>query len=77
MILFCKFQARYTDIQCINRYFGWYQDTGHTELIARQLTYDLQQWHNILGKPLIVSEYGADTIPGLHSVSVKQIKIDW
>ena len=27
----------HADIVGVNRYFGWYQDTGHTELIARQM----------------------------------------
>ncbi len=37
-ILLYNFQAKYTDIQCINRYYGWFQDTGHTEIIQMQVT---------------------------------------
>ena len=97
-------QAKFTDIQCINRYFGWYQDSGHTEVIQLQvgetifcwifkigcfwgrvalvgqkwcldfwhcffqLKDDLDSWYEVLKKPLIITEYGADTIPGLHTV---------
>jgi beta-glucuronidase len=35
---------------------------GHLELINRQLSYDLDGWFNKYNKPMIVSEYGADTI---------------
>ncbi|KAL3858069.1 hypothetical protein ACJMK2_012684 [Sinanodonta woodiana] len=56
----------YVDIILVNRYYGWYSDTGHTELIQRQLEYDFRQWHQKYAKPMILSEYGADTVPGLH-----------
>ena len=71
MDLFLTFihQAKYTDFQCINRYYGWYQDTGHLETISTQLSYDLENWYKILQKPIMVTEYGADTVPGLHMVS--------
>ncbi|KAK2141385.1 hypothetical protein LSH36_1110g00041 [Paralvinella palmiformis] len=59
--------AKYTDFQCINRYYGWYQDTGHTETIATHLSYDLDHWYKVLQKPIMVTEYGADTVPGLHA----------
>ncbi|KAK3595798.1 hypothetical protein CHS0354_025436 [Potamilus streckersoni] len=56
----------YVDIILVNRYYGWYSDTGHTELIQRQLEYDFRQWHQKYAKPMILSEYGADTVPGIH-----------
>ncbi|XP_048750857.2 beta-glucuronidase-like [Ostrea edulis] len=58
--------AQYNDILCINRYFAWYSDCSHTELINLQLTNDLKAFHTKFNKPIIVTEYGADTIPGLH-----------
>eukprot|EP01120_Amphizonella_sp_Union-15-10_P012278 TRINITY_DN5425_c0_g1_i1.p1 TRINITY_DN5425_c0_g1~~TRINITY_DN5425_c0_g1_i1.p1 ORF type:complete len:614 (+),score=93.28 TRINITY_DN5425_c0_g1_i1:58-1899(+) len=54
------------DVICVNRYYGWYTDTGHLELIQAQLTYDLNGWFSKYGKPVLVSEYGADTVPGIH-----------
>ena len=50
------------------RYFGWYSDTGHTELITRQTVNDLRHWHNVRKKPMVITEYGADTVAGLHQV---------
>lgn len=63
-----SYKAQYNDILCINRYFAWYSDCSHTELINLQLTNDLQAFHSKYSKPVIVTEYGADTIPGLHQV---------
>ena len=53
----------------MNRYFGWYQDSGHLETIKYKLPYDLNKWYEKYPKPYIISEYGADTVPGLHTVS--------
>ena len=62
-------QAKYVDILCINHYYAWYSDPGLTELIRRQVRYDLTNWHKTFRKPVIMSEYGADTIAGFHQVS--------
>ena len=48
------------------RYFAWYSDTGHTELIFRQMTNELRAWHRAKKRPILVTEYGADTVAGLH-----------
>lgn len=61
--------AQYVDIICVNHYYAWYSDMGHLEVIGLQLKYDLDNWHKIFKKPVILTEYGADTVPGLHSVS--------
>ena len=62
------FQAQYTDVLCINSYYSWYSDPGHTEVIHIHASNNLKQWHQTFNKPVIQSEYGADTIPGLHMV---------
>lgn len=59
--------GQFLDVICINRYFGWYSDTGHTELIAYQMINDVTAWHNKHLKPVIVTEYGAGSIAGLHT----------
>ncbi|KAH3883054.1 beta-glucuronidase-like [Dreissena polymorpha] len=58
--------VQFVDVILVNRYMAWYSDVSHTELIQRQLEYDLRGWHAKFNKPLIVSEYGADTIAGFH-----------
>ncbi|XP_037069999.1 beta-glucuronidase-like [Pollicipes pollicipes] len=54
------------DVVCANRYFGWYSDTGHTEVIELQSEHFFTLWHETFHKPVINSEYGADTVAGLH-----------
>lgn len=50
----------------IHRYYAWYSDSGQLEVIPYQLDADLQGFWAKYKKPIIVSEYGADTVPGLH-----------
>lgn len=59
------------DVICVNSYFSWYHDPGHLEVIPLQLTTQFENWYKAYQKPIIQSEYGADSVPGLHSVSVK------
>lgn len=59
---------QHIDVMCINRYHSWYSDPGHTELIEMQVVNELTPWHEHFRKPLIVSEYGADTIAGMHAL---------
>jgi len=58
--------SKFSDVILINRYFGWYLDTGHLPLIQAELKKDLVAWHEEYNKPVLIAEYGADTIPGLH-----------
>ena len=50
----------------LNQYFGWYLDIGHPELIDRQMRNKLDDWYGKFKKPIMVSEYGAETLPGTH-----------
>lgn len=58
--------TRTMDVVCINRYYGWYNLSG--DLAAAKYAFDIELdfWEKT-GKPLILSEYGADTLPGHHS----------
>jgi len=58
--------SQHFDVIAINRYFGWYSNPGHIELIHRQMLADLKNWHKARGKPVMVTEYGADTVAGIH-----------
>ena len=60
--------SQFFDVICINRYFGWYVGAGKIERIYPSLKADLIKWHEKYGKPVIVTEYGADTIAGLHKL---------
>jgi len=58
------------DVICLNRYYGWYESCGDLTLAESELEKDLQGWQQKYGKPMLVTEYGADTLAGLHSASV-------
>jgi beta-glucuronidase len=56
------------DVICINRYVAWYSDYGRLDQITDNIAQDLSNWRlTYPTKPVMVSEYGADTIPGLHN----------
>lgn len=58
--------TRTMDVVCINRYYGWYNLSGDLDAADIALNMELDFWEKI-GKPLMITEYGADTIEGLHS----------
>ena len=58
--------TQFMDVVMINRYYGWYSDSGHLEVVPYQLSYDLDNWYQVRKKPIMISEYGASTIDGFH-----------
>lgn len=57
------------DIIGFNRYNGWYSEPGKLEVIQPQLEVEAETWHQLHNKPVMILEYGADAMPGLHMVS--------
>jgi len=57
---------RTCDVICINRYWGWYMNGGQLDKGFTMLNRELDDLWDVLGKPIIVTEFGADTQPGLH-----------
>jgi beta-glucuronidase len=55
------------DVVCINRYYGWYTHSGQLEHAALALGRELDDLHRSFGKPIILTEFGADTLPGAHN----------
>jgi beta-glucuronidase len=60
--------SRFGDVLMLNRYYGWYVNTGDLRAAERAWEQELAGWVSE-GKPIIITEYGADTYPGLHSVT--------
>jgi beta-glucuronidase len=56
------------DVLMLNRYYGWYVHTGDLETAEIALEQELKAWSELYSKPIIITEYGADTMPGLHSL---------
>jgi beta-glucuronidase len=55
------------DVVCINRYYGWYTHAGQLAQGAEALAGELDALHETFGKPIIITEFGADTLPGAHN----------
>lgn len=57
-----------SDVFCLNRYYGWY--FGGPDFIGpeRALRAELDGWAKY-GKPVIFTEYGADTVMGMHEAT--------
>ncbi len=57
------------DVIALNRYYGWYVDSGDLETAGEHLFEELSKWQELYPqKPIIITEYGADTVAGLHDV---------
>ena len=57
-----------SDIICLNRYYGWYSDAPDLTVSERKLRAELAEWKKC-GKPIMFTEYGADTIMGMHDTT--------
>ncbi|XP_025410641.1 beta-glucuronidase isoform X1 [Sipha flava] len=58
--------GQHLDIIGFNRYSAWYTLPGHTEIIKSRVEDEATKWHVKHNKPVFMTEYGADTMPGLH-----------
>ena len=59
------------DIIAINRYYGWYTESGRVEEGAAIFGRELDTLHASFGKPILVTEFGVDTLPGCHSAEAE------
>lgn len=57
----------FCDVVCLNRYNGWYTQSGDISEGIRQLSDDLDAINQKYAKPLILTEFGADAISGWHA----------
>jgi beta-glucuronidase len=55
------------DLICVNRYYGWYAESGDLATAERELEAELRAWAG-RGRPIVVTEFGADALPGLHAL---------
>ncbi len=54
------------DVICLNRYYGWYLYGGDLALAQKAFACEMEHWKKT-GKPVMLTEYGADTVAGLHN----------
>ena len=57
-----------SDVFCLNRYYGWYTCGADLQAAEKMCREELEFW-NSLGKPFMYTEYGADTVMGLHDTT--------
>jgi len=57
---------KHFDVICVNRYYGWYSEPGQLDLACELLDKDLENCFQTYKKPIMVTEFGADAIPGMH-----------
>jgi beta-glucuronidase len=57
----------YCDVVCLNRYNGWYSQCGQLEQGCALLSAELDAVHAAYPKPMLLTEFGADTVAGHHA----------
>jgi beta-glucuronidase len=57
----------FVDVVCLNRYCGWYSQSGQIDLGLAYLDREIELIHKLYPKPFILAEFGTDTIPGHHA----------
>jgi beta-glucuronidase len=55
------------DVFGVNRYYGWYAMGGRLDEGVKALGPELDGLHQRFGKPIVITEFGADTLAGHHS----------
>jgi beta-glucuronidase len=55
------------DVVCVHRYNGWYMQSGQLALALEDLEQNLDQLYERCGKPIMITEFGADTLAGMHA----------
>ena len=60
--------APLADVICLNRYWGWYEDHFDLPNARLHLEKELKGWTDKYNVPIIITEYGADTLAGGHSI---------
>ncbi|QCX33671.1 beta-glucuronidase [Caloramator sp. E03] len=58
------------DVLALNRYYGWYISGGEIECAKRLIQMELEKLQKMYPeKPIMFTEYGADTIAGFHETT--------
>ncbi|MEL6611486.1 MAG: beta-glucuronidase [Bacteroidota bacterium] len=60
------------DFVSLNRYYGWYSEPGQLDRGLARLEAELDDIAEAHGKPIMLTEFGADTVAGLHATTMVQ-----
>ncbi|XP_030751685.1 beta-glucuronidase-like isoform X2 [Sitophilus oryzae] len=58
--------SEFVDIVSFNRYNAWYSNEGNLDLVIENVVNEATSWNTVYNKPVIMQEYGGDTMAGLH-----------
>lgn len=58
--------SHFVDIVSFNRYNAWYSEAGNLDVVTEHVMSEATSWHQKFQKPVIMQEYGGDTMEGLH-----------
>ncbi|MCK6488660.1 MAG: beta-glucuronidase [Planctomycetes bacterium] len=63
----CRVQ-QLVDFVCVSRYYGWYHNPGDLDPAVVQgcLLNELDAWRERFGQPVLMLEFGADAVAGMH-----------
>jgi len=64
--------VKHFDILCLNIYRGWYDLPGQLDKAAQAVSADLDKMYELHKKPIIMTEFGADAIAGMHYEPARQ-----
>ncbi len=56
-----------SDVVFLNAYPGWYRDPGRLDAAGPALADALDRVYERYGKPVVITEFGADALPGSHA----------
>ena len=56
------------DVICVNRYYGWYIFSGDLDAAVQAMDEEMKYFEGFK-KPLMITEYGADAVSGVHSAA--------
>lgn len=59
--------AQYYDLLGVNKYYGWYHETGDIDGSLGKLEENLLAFHREFNCPILLGEFGADAVAGIHS----------
>lgn len=58
---------KHFDFVSLNRYYGWYEQAARLDEGCEVLDRNLDRCYELLQKPIIVTEFGADAVAGVHT----------
>ncbi len=68
---------QYYDFVCINKYYGWYLGPGCIDETMCELSDCLDRFYDAFQKPVMLAEFGADAIPGVHHMPAQMFSEEY